>query len=277
MTPSGVPAHEPVLPLPVARERAGERAHLFAAGKEPSPQPSPGVPGEEARRDGAWKIRARLAPYLFLLPYFLITVIFFIYPLCYATILAFKQTAGPTRSTYVGLSNFNFILHDPDFYTALWNTIVFTLSSICIQLPLSLGLAMLLNARKDRLKGFFRLALFSPNLVGQVFVGILFMMLLAPRYGLFNQFLHALIGKPLGLRLLETNWRQVPELVMPAIVIASLWLWVGFNMIYFLAALQNVDQSQIEAARIDGAGPGNVFLHVTLPAIAPVTTFGVIT
>jgi len=64
---------------------------------------------------------------------------------------------------------------------------------------------------------------------------------------------------------------------MPAIVIASLWLYVGFNMIYFLAALQNVDQSLIDAARIDGAGPRSVFWNVTLPAIAPVTTFVVVT
>jgi len=243
----------------------------------PSSRPA-NARGRAAEDSGViWKARTRLAPYFFLFPYFLVTAVFFIYPLAYATILAFRQTAGPGRSAYVGLSNFKFILHDPDFYTALWNTIVFTLASICIQLPLSLGLAMLLNARKDKLKGFFRLALFSPNLVGQVFVGILFIMLFAPRYGLFNQFLHTLIGRPFGMQLLETNWRQVPELVMPAIVIASLWLYVGFNMIYFLAALQNVDQSLIEAAKIDGAGPGSIFWNVTLPAIAPVTTFVVIT
>lgn len=224
-----------------------------------------------------WKLRNKTAPYLFLLPYFLVTAVFFLYPLFYATVLAFHQTAGPARRAFVGLDNFAFILKDPDFHIAVWNTTVFTICSICLQLPLSLGLALLLNARRDKLKGFFRLAIFSPNLVGQVFVGILFIMLFTPRYGLFNQFLHALIGKPLGLELLELNWRQVPSLVMPAIVIASLWLWVGFNMIYFLAALQNVDQNLVEAARIDGAGPWSVFLHVTLPAIAPVTTFVVVT
>jgi ABC-type sugar transport system permease subunit len=225
-----------------------------------------------------WKRRTKSAPFLFLLPYFIVTAVFFIYPLIYATILAFHQTAGPGRRAWVGLDNFRFILRDPDFHTAVWNTCIFTICSICIQLPLSLGLALLLNAKRDRMKGFFRLAIFSPNLVGQVFVGILFIMLFTPRYGLFNQLLHALVGQFVpSWELLELNWRQVPHLVMPAIVIASLWLWVGFNMIYFLAALQNVDQSLIEAARIDGAGPFNVFFHVTLPAIAPVTTFVVVT
>ena len=214
----------------------------------------------------------RLAPYLFLLPYFLVTAVFFLYPLLYATVLAFYQTDGPRRRAYVGLANFRFILGDPDFHQALWNTTVFTLCAILIQLPLSLALALLLNAKNDRLKGFFRLVIFSPNLVGPVFVGIIFTVLLAPQYGLFNRLLHALVGWGL-----EENWLSDPKLVMPAIVIASLWLYVGFNMIYFLAALQNVDQNLVEAARIDGAGPLTVFFNVTVPAIAPVATFVLVT
>ena len=212
------------------------------------------------------------APYLFLLPYFLTCLVFFIYPLVHATVLAFYQTNGPARRAFVGWDNFRFILTDADFHRALWNTTVFACCSIGIQLPLSLALAMLLNTRNDRLKNLFRLIIFSPNLVGQVFVGILFGMLFAPRFGLFNKLLHSIVGWGL-----EERWLSDPVLVMPAIVIASLWLYVGFNMIYFLAALQNVDQSLVEAAKIDGAGPWQTFLNVTIPAIAPVTTFVVVT
>lgn len=221
---------------------------------------------------GWWRFREKATPYLFLSPYVLTTAVFFIYPLIYATILAFYQTYGPARRQFVGLDNFLFVLRDSDFLRALWNTSVFAICSICIQLPMSLGIAMLLNARNDRLKGFFRLAIFSPNLVGQVFVGVLFTMLFTPRYGLFNRFLQLLVGWGL-----EERWLADPSLVMPAIVIASLWMYVGFNMIYFLAALQNIDQSLVEAAKIDGAGPGSIFLNVTLPAIAPVATFVVVT
>ncbi|HMB95122.1 MAG TPA: sugar ABC transporter permease, partial [Tepidisphaeraceae bacterium] len=131
---------------------------------------------------------------MFLLPYFLVTAVFFIYPLIYATILAFYQTNGAKSRVYVGLDNFRFILHDTDFRRALWNTTVFAVCSICLQLPLSLGLAMLLNARNDKLKSFFRLAIFSPNLVGQAFVGIMFQMFFTPRYGLFNRGIQALTG-----------------------------------------------------------------------------------
>lgn len=221
---------------------------------------------------GWWRFREKATPYLFLAPYVLTTAIFFIYPLIYATILAFYQTYGPARRQYVGLDNFLFVLRDGDFLQALGNTSLFAVCSICIQLPLSLGIAMLLNARSDKLKGFFRLAIFAPNLVGQVFVGVLFSMLFTPRYGLFNQFLQLLVGWGL-----EQRWLADPTLVMPAIIICSLWMYVGFNMIYFLAALQSIDQSLIEAARIDGAGPKSIFLHVTLPAIAPVATFVLVT
>jgi ABC-type sugar transport system permease subunit len=216
--------------------------------------------------------RRHATPYLFLLPYLLITAVFFLYPLVYASVLAFYQTNGVTQKAFVGFSNFSWVVRDPDFHTALKNTAFFTLCSICLQLPLSLGLALLLNAKDDRTKALFRLAIFAPNLVGQVFVGILFSILFTPRYGLFNRFLQQLTGWGL-----EQQWLSDPQMVMPAVVIASLWMYVGFNMIYFLAALQNVDQSLIEAARIDGAGPGSVFWNVTLPAIAPVATFVVVT
>jgi ABC-type sugar transport system permease subunit len=224
------------------------------------------------RGGGSWQFRQKWAPYAFLTPYLLTTLVFFLYPLAYATILAFYQTNGPATRAFVGLENFKFVLTDPDFRRAVWTTTLFAISSIAIQLPLSLGLALLLNARNDRLKGFFRLAIFAPNLVGPVFVAILFQMMFTPRYGLFNQFLHALIGWGL-----EERWLGEPTMILPAIVIVSLWMWVGFNMIYFLAALQNVDQNLIDAAKIDGAGPIAVFFNVTLPAIAPVATFVVVT
>jgi ABC-type sugar transport system permease subunit len=200
-----------------------------------------------------------------------LTLVFFVYPLVYATGLAFYQTNGPVRKAFVGLANFRFVLADPDFHVALWNTLVYTVASVGVQVPVALALALLLNARRDRMKGFFRLAVFAPNLVGSIFVGILFGVLFVPRYGLVNRVLYELTGRGL-----ETAWLNEPSLIMPAMILASMWMYVGFNMIYFLAALQNVDASLVEAARIDGAGPGKVFWHVTLPSIRPVMTFVVV-
>ena len=212
------------------------------------------------------------APYLFLGPYLVLTGVFFIYPFIRAISLAFFQTNGPRSQVFVGLDNFRFLLSDGVFHTALWNTLVFTFFSLFLQLPLALALALLLNSGKSkletRLKGFFRLILFSPNLVGPIFVGVMFNVLLAPRYGMINRTIHALVGWGL-----EERWLQDPSLVMPALVLTALWLYVGFNMVYFLAALQSVDKELEQAARIDGANPWQVFWNVTLPSIRPVVIF----
>jgi ABC-type sugar transport system permease subunit len=211
------------------------------------------------------------APIVFLLPYLLLTSVFFVYPFLNAALLAFYQTNGPRTKVFVGLDNFVFLLKDEVFHTALWNTTVFAFCSVFLQLPLSMGLAILLNASKSKLKGFFRLILFSPNLVGQVFVGILFSTLFTPRYGLINTGIDALFRWGL-----EERWLSEPSLVMPAIVLTSLWIWVGFNMIYFLAALQSVDKELEQAARIDGANAWQVFWNVTLPSMRHVVVFVVI-
>ena len=220
-----------------------------------------------------WKgrLNKRTAPWLFLSPYLVLTLIFFIYPFIYAIILAFYQTNGPKSWSFVGLENFAFVIADGDFHIAVWNTTIFALASILVQLPLSLGMALLLNSKKDRLKGVFRLILFSPYLVGQIFVGIIFSVIFMPRYGMFNRFLQEVTGWGL-----EKRWLENPNLVMPALIIAAMWMYVGFNMIYFLAALQNVDQNLEEAALIDGANPWQLFWAVTFPAIKPVVLFVVV-
>lgn len=214
----------------------------------------------------------RLTPYLFVLPYVLVTALFTLYPLVNAAILAFYQTNGPASRTFVGLDNFRFLLGDPAFHKALGNTVVFTGASVLLMLPLALGLALLLHERTGRGKGFLRLLLFSPNLVGQIFVGVLFAVLFTPRYGLVNRVLQDLVGWGL-----EERWLSNPALVMPAIVITALWLSVGFNMIYFLAALQGVDKTLQDAARIDGANRWEVFRHVTLPSMRHVVGFVLVT
>jgi ABC-type sugar transport system permease subunit len=211
------------------------------------------------------------APYLFLSPYLLLTAIFFIVPFVNAITLAFYETNGPRSRAFVGLDNFRFLLHDTNFHTALLNTTLFALVSVLVQLPLAMGLALLLNSGGSRIRGVFRLMFYSPNLVGQVLVGILFSVLFTPRYGLITRGTDALLRWGI-----EARWLTDPPLIMPAIVLSSLWLWVGFNMIYFLAALQTVDKSLEEAARIDGASPWQVFWHVTLPSMRHVVVFVVI-
>jgi len=215
--------------------------------------------------------RHPVAPWMFLAPYLVYAAVFFVCPLIYAAWLAFHQTDGPNTAVFVGLGNFKFIFTDRMFYKALSNTTIYAVASIVIQLPIALGLAMLLNNSNSRMKGAFRLMIFSPNLVGQIFVGAMFTVIFTPHYGLFNKGLQALIGWGL-----EEQWLQDPHLLLPGLIIISLWMYVGYNMIYFLAGLQSVDKQLLEAAQIDGANGWQCFLHITLPQIKPIAIFVVI-
>jgi ABC-type sugar transport system permease subunit len=132
-------------------------------------------------------------------------------------------------------------------------------------------LALLLNNRRVRFRNLFRFAFFAPYLVGNVFVSVIFMLLLAQRYGLIPRALGAF--NPAWL---ETSWLGDPINARIAVVIASLWLNVGWGMVFFLAALQGVDRELYDAAEVDGAGRWARFWNVTLPGIKPVMTFLII-
>lgn len=213
--------------------------------------------------------RAGATPYILLAPFLFIVAAFLIYPLARSLVLSGERSFGPGASEFVGLENFRMLLADPLFWKAARNTLVFTAGSVLIQLPLSLLLALALNRPNLRGRSLYRLVFFSPQLVGLVFSGMLASLMFEKRTGLINSLLHRAFGFDK-----DFAWLQVH--VMPMLIITALWMYVGFNMIYFLAALQNVDKSLNEAARIDGATPRQRFFHVTLPAIRPVGTFVVL-
>lgn len=219
-------------------------------------------------REWLWIRQQRWAPYVFVAPFVILFCTFALYPLVSSLVLAFHATSGPKVMTWCGFDNFRFLLSDPDFYKALRNTAIFAFFSVFLQLPLSLGLALLLNARWVRGREFFRFIFFAPRLVGMVFVGLLFGVLFTPKIGLVNQAMQAILGWGM-----EMKWLGRPELVMPVLVVTALWMYVGFNMIYFLAALQAVDKQLYEAAEVDGANSWQKFRHVTLPGIKPVAVF----
>lgn len=213
----------------------------------------------------------KYAPYLFVAPFIVVFCAFGLYPLVKSLVLSFYITSGPRSRVFVGLANFAFLFRDPDFLKAVRNTTVFAAFSVFLQLPLSLGLALLLNKRWLRARNAFRLVFFSPRLVGMVFVAVLFAVIFQPQFGLLNRVLHALVGLSL-----DTKWLGNASLVMPALVLTALWMYVGFNMIYFLAALQAVNRDLYDAARVDGANAWQQFWHVTVPQIKPVAIFVVV-
>jgi len=213
--------------------------------------------------------QSRWTPLLFLAPFLIIFLAFTAYPLVQSVSLSMHQTYGPKTSIFVGPRNFTQLFQDALFWKALGNTFIFALGSVLLQLPLSLGLALLLDRPGIRGRLFFRLVYFSPSLAGIVFVALLFGPIFEKNTGLLNVWLHSWVGFDLEFPWMERH-------VMTGLIVAGLWMYVGFNMIYFLAALQSVDRSIEEAALVDGAGPGRRFLHVTIPAIRPVAGFVVL-
>ena len=211
-------------------------------------------------------MKPRYAPYFFLAPFFMLFGVFMVYPLFDSIRLSAYSVRGMRSETFVGLENIERLVADPLFWTALWNTAYFAAGSLLLQLPVALVLALLLSNARLKGRNLFRLSFFSPVLISGVFIAVIFYLLYDRRYGLVNKVLGS-----------EIQWLQDPDLVMPALVLAGVWRWAGFNMVYFLAGLQSIRQELYEAAAVDGAGPWQSFIHVTIPALKPVIAFVVIT
>ena len=221
------------------------------------------------RRERLWALQHKFAPYLFVSPFVVLFCLFMLYPLGRSIVLSLYKSSGPTRLRFVGLENYAFLIRDQLFWRAALNTAYFAVLFLTLQIPMALGLAMLVNNPRLRFRNFFRFAFFSAHLVGNVFAAIIFRLLLTERFGLVNK----TIGTVFPFIGSEIKWLAKPALMMPSVVIAALWLSLGYGMVYFLAALQSVDRELYEAAEVDGAGHWSRFWNVTLPGIRPVLLF----
>ncbi len=215
-----------------------------------------------------WSIQQHAAPYAFVAPFVILFIVFQLYPLARSLVLSTHKTIGPQHQIAAGLDNYRFVLRDRYFWLAVANTVVYTLSFVALQIPMSFALAMLLNSRRVWGRAVYRFAFFSTNLIGPVFVAVLFAQLFDTRSGLINLALSRILQRPV-----EIAWLGDPKLALASVLIAGLWLSVGFGMIYFLAALQAVDHHLYESAQVDGAGRWSKFWHITLPSVRPALIF----
>ena len=194
------------------------------------------------------------------------------YPMGRSIVLSLHGTASSLgQARWVGLANYRFVIRDRLFWGATANTAAFALGLILLQMPLSLLLAVILNHRKLRFRSVFRAIFFSTYLVGGVVGAVLFALLLDPRHGWVNRLLSMLSQHEVRI-----NWLGNPKLAMISVLLAALWLSVGYGMIYLLAGLQAIDPELYDAARMDGAGAWPRFLHITLPGLWPVLSFLII-
>jgi ABC-type sugar transport system permease subunit len=204
-------------------------------------------------------------------PFFVLFALFMTYPLLYSIWISLFETRGLRSKVFIGFDNFSTLLGDVLFWKSVGNTAYFAAGTLALQLPLALLLAVILNSKLIKGRSGFRLAFFSPVLVAGVFVAIIFNHIYNREFGLLNQLLRT-IGFSSDIR-----WLQDSRLVMPAIILAGVWRWSGYNMIFFLAGLQSIRQELYEAAAVDGAGSWRKFVHVTIPGLRPMLVFVLIT
>lgn len=222
----------------------------------------------ERNRFNYWHHQQKIAPYLFIAPFYILFIIFMGYPLISSLIMSLYEMRGFQSRIFVGFDNFIDLFRDPIFWKSLWNTTYFALGTLILQLPLALFLAILLNSKVVKGRNILRLAFFAPVLVAGVFIAIIFNIIFDQRAGLINnEFL--LFGKEIG-------WLSESKYVMPAVILTGVWQWAGFNMIFFLAGLQGIRQELYEAAAVDGANWWQSFVHITLPSLRPVIAFVVV-
>ena len=216
------------------------------------------------------------AAFLFLAPGLSAIGLFFILPVLAVLLLSFTDfdlyaLADSDNARLVGLRNYGALLQSDVFWLALRNTLLFAFVGGPLTVAVSLGAALLVNARLVRFKGFFRTAFFAPFVTTLVAVSVVWKYLYHPRFGLLNSAL-GLVGIP------PIDWLGDPRWALPALILLSVWKNFGYNMVLFLAGLQSIPPQLYEAARIDGAGLWREFVHVTLPMLAPTSLFvGVIT
>jgi len=206
--------------------------------------------------------------WLFVAPALVAIAVFFVVPVAAALVMSATDfdiyaLADLRNVRLVGLANYLQLLQRPLFWRALANTMFFVVIGVPLSIAVSLGAALLLHSRLARFRGFYRTALFAPVVTTLAAVAVVWVFLLHGRYGLVNYGLAWL-----GLR--PVDWLGDPRWAMPAIVLLSVWKNFGYNMIILLAGLQAIPGDLYEAARLDGAGPGALFRHITVPALAPI-------
>lgn len=207
----------------------------------------------------------KIAPYVFVLPFIISFSIFFAYPVVSAFIMSFQEIV-PGTTKYVGVENYK-ELWNPSFFKAIKNSTIYTALTLLLLIPIPLLLAAFLNSKVMIFKNFFRSTLFIPALTSVVVAGTIFRLAFGELDGsLMNTFITAL-----GFD--KQRWLGERWLGMMTLLILACWRWMGINMLYFMAGLQNISKEVYESAEIDGANTWKKFTNITVPLLKPITIY----
>ena len=211
------------------------------------------------------------AAWLFLSPSLAAIAIFFVVPVLSALVMSFTDfdiyALGDWRVVrFVGFENYRRIFELPLFWSALKNTFYFVLVGGPLSVAASLGTALMVNSKLARFKPLFRTVYFMPVVTSLVAVAVVWRYLYHPAHGILN-YLLSFVG------IAPIDWLGNPTIAMPAIILLAVWKGFGYNMLIFIAGLQNIPEELYEASHMDGAGPWRQFVDITLPMLAPTSVF----
>ena len=205
--------------------------------------------------------------WLFLAPFGILYLLFLIWPVIYMLITSFFNTTMVKKGfgSFAGLANYQEMLTKPEFWSALWHTLQFTLYTVPPLVVLAFVFAVLAN-RVGRGQWFFRLAFFVPFILPSAAIALIWTFIFTPATGLWNSFQTAL-GDAEPLPVLGT-----PNLAMIGIALTTIWWTIGFNFVLYLAGLQDIPRELYEAAAVDGASPWQQIRSITIPMLSRTTT-----
>lgn len=208
--------------------------------------------------------------WLFTIASIALIFIFVFYPMVQAFVISLQSGMG-NNLKFVGLQNYKRLFTDSIFKKAVGNTLIYLVVQVPIMILLAIIISVFLNDKDLKCKGFFRTAIFLPCVTSLVAYSIIFKSLFAGD-GLMNKLLMGahIISSPI-------QWLTSPIWAKVVIIIAITWRWTGYNMIFFLAGLQNIDAGIYEAARIDGASEVKQFFSITVPLLKPIILFTTVT
>ena len=226
----------------------------------------------------------KVAPYIFVIPFILSFAFFWIYPLITSVTMSF-QDIGAIKSEWVGLANYQKLLKDNVFHTAIWNSTKYMLFTLVLLIPFPMLFAVLMDSRLVKAKGVWKAILYMPALTSVVISGTLFRLMFTEySTGQMNIITAALgLGTYKWLKMANQiiglfghspiKWLKGEWTSYFALLLVACWRWTGVNMLYFLSGLKAIDSSLYEASEIDGASAWQKFRYVTLPLLKPTTVY----
>lgn len=198
-----------------------------------------------------------------ILPGLLLFVFAILAPICLSVYYGFTEYSGMGTPTFIGLANYKTLLTDGAFWTSLRNSLLLAIGFICIQHPLALIVAAVLDKLGGKAEGFFRCVYFIPNVISVAVIAYLWKFIYNPDFGLLNNIIKAFGGRG-GI-----NWFSQKTAIW-AVLIVLIWHGFGWGMLIYYTGIKNIDPVLYEAAAIDGADQKTTFFRITLPLMKPV-------